>query len=181
MRVKDDHALGSGDRSLTYALLYWLAGSLWILLSDRLLFGDRGPFLIGSVLKGLGFVTATALLLWGMLRRNGRHLREAAERAERSEETLRALLNAAQEGLAEVDADGRLLRWNPAFARHFSLEEGEEGDVGRLMGPDAAESLEPLLKGGDSTHVRFDVLAQRGEGLVLIQVSASALRPPALG
>jgi len=60
MRVDEDRGR---DQSLAYALAYWVAGSLWILLSDRLLFGDTGPLLIGSVAKGLGLVTVTALLL----------------------------------------------------------------------------------------------------------------------
>jgi PAS fold. len=143
MRVDEDRGR---DRSLAYALAYWVAGSLWILLSDRLLFGDTGPLLIGSVAKGLGFVTVTALLLWGMMRRNGRHLREAAERAERSEETLRSLLNATEEGIAEIDAEGRLIRWNPAFAELFGVREDSVREVGRVLGPEAATELAPLLR-----------------------------------
>lgn len=178
MRVDEDRGR---DRSLAYALAYWVAGSLWILLSDRLLFGDTGPLLIGSVAKGLGFVTVTALLLWGMMRRNGRHLREAAERAERSEETLRSLLNATEEGIAEIDAEGRLIRWNPAFAELFGVREDSVREVGRVLGPEAATELAPLLRGSSAETVRFEVLVQRGEGIGLIQVSASPLRPPAVG
>ncbi|MFN3682602.1 MAG: sensor histidine kinase [Fimbriimonadaceae bacterium] len=181
MRVYEDRGRKARDRSLTYALAYWVAGSLWILLSDRLLFGDRGPLLIGSVAKGLGFVTVTALLLWAMLRRNGRHLREAADRAERSEETLRSLLNATDGGIAEVDAEGRLVRWNPAFGDQFGVAEEPVREVGRMMGAGAADLLQPLLRGRSSEPVRFEVLVQSGEGLRLIQVSASPLRPPALG
>lgn len=178
MRVDEDRGR---DRSLAYALAYWLAGALWILLSDRLLFGDRGPLMIGSVAKGLGFVTVTALLLWAMLRRNGRRLRESLERAERSEETLRALLNATREGIAEVDAEGRLLRWNPAFAELFGIAEDSVREVGRVLGSAAASELFPLLRASSAEPVRFEVLVQRGEGLGLIQVSASPLRPPAVG
>ena len=115
------------------------------------------------------------------MRRNGRHLREAAERAERSEETLRSLLNATEEGIAEVDAEGRLIRWNPAFAELFGVTEDSVLEVGRVLGPEAANELSPLLRGSSAETVRFEVLVQRGEGIGLIQVSASPLRPQAVG
>ncbi|MCX7800724.1 MAG: ATP-binding protein [Fimbriimonadales bacterium] len=180
-RVDGETGGKNSDRSLRYALLYWLGGSLWILLSDRLLFGETGPLAIGSMLKGLGFVTVTSLLLWGMLRRNGRYLREAAVRAERNEATLQSLLEALQEGLAEVDGEGRLLRWNPAFAEQFLLEPGERPDVGRLFGEEAARAMAGLLDGSDLRSVRFDVLAERGDRIILYQVAASPLRRPAVG
>lgn len=181
MRVDEDRGEEKPDRSLRYAALYWLGGSLWILFSDRLLFGETSPMLLGSVLKGLGFVTVTSLLLWGMLRRNGRHLRDAAERAERNEATLQSLLEALHEGLAEVDGQGRLIRWNPAFSVQFGLQEGETPDVRSVFGEEAVRAMAGLLDGSDLRPVRFDVLAERGERLALYQVGASPLREPSNG
>lgn len=65
---------GPATRSaiLTIVLLYAAFAALWILLSDKALewlLTDPAQFTLASTLKGWAFVTVTALLLYGLMRR----------------------------------------------------------------------------------------------------------------
>lgn len=86
-------------------LLYWLIACLWIFFSDFFLFNQPLPQLfVPSTIKGLGFVTVTAVLLFILLRREFRkrdQFHQQAMMALREQDELRLALDKETE-LREV-------------------------------------------------------------------------------
>jgi signal transduction histidine kinase len=78
-------------------LIYWLIACVWILFSDFFLFNQPLPQLfVSSTLKGLGFVTVTAVLLYILLRREFQkrdQLNRQRLEAHREQHELRLALN----------------------------------------------------------------------------------------
>ncbi|NBC47431.1 MAG: EAL domain-containing protein [Gammaproteobacteria bacterium] len=89
-------------------LVYLAFGSLWIILSDwllGLLARDAAQLVQWQQYKGIAFIVATALLLYGMLAVRQRQLA-------RSEARFLATFDQAAVGIAQVAPDGRWLRVN---------------------------------------------------------------------
>jgi PAS domain S-box-containing protein len=67
----------TGCRPLRAAVIYVLAATLWIILSDHALVAlDVGLTTTGATLKGLGFVLVTGTLLYLLLVRDAMHLKK---------------------------------------------------------------------------------------------------------
>ncbi|HMB94399.1 MAG TPA: ATP-binding protein [Rhodothermales bacterium] len=104
-------------RAIQFVSLYFVISSLWIILSDRLLFSiypasaDLTPI---QTLKGLLFITVTSLLLFALILRSTKRLRH-------SERFLESTIDALSARIAVLDETGRILTTNGAwtrFARH---------------------------------------------------------------
>lgn len=101
------------------ALAFLAFGVLWILVSDTLVeaaFPRSGASPPAQTIKGLVFVTLSALLVLVLARREHRR-KESLASIERERETLAAALEQTAEGVALTDASGRILYVNPAFTR----------------------------------------------------------------
>lgn len=104
--------IGLGRVPVRIAGLYAAFGLLWIWLSDSALiwlgFNDNQWFLAGAV-KGTAFVTATAVLLYWLVRREFRA-------SQRSEGLLRAVVEGTTDAVFVKDREGRYLLFNEAAA-----------------------------------------------------------------
>ncbi len=122
------------------ALLYALFGGLWILFSDRLLAAlVRDPDLLTRIqtYKGWGFVAASALLIF-LLLKNDPYLRRKAETALReSEDRYRLLFETSNDAILMTSPDGRVLSANPAACQIFGRTEDELKNAGREALTDA--------------------------------------------
>jgi len=115
------------SRIVGVVMLYVLFAALWILLSDlavQEMFGTSGQIVQASMAKGWLFVTVTALLLYGLVRRLvGRieeaHRRELAalEQGRRNLLLLGALAESSDDAIFAKDTAGRYIFANPAAAR----------------------------------------------------------------
>ena len=98
---------------------YAVVGCAWVLLSDtllRVLAPGRTGELIGSV-KGIGFVVATTVVLWGILAARDHLLaRSERERAAAVEATT-SIFSSSPLAIVSVDRDGRITAWSPAAER----------------------------------------------------------------
>ncbi len=105
---------------LKVVLIYAVFAAVWILLSDATLFqlvGDPAMLPQISIVKGLGFVTVTTLLLYVLLKRTW--LRNAAELVEQNEKLrLQALvLDQIQDHVTVTDLSGVVTYVNQAQQR----------------------------------------------------------------
>ncbi|MGE5140004.1 MAG: PAS domain-containing protein, partial [Rudaea sp.] len=95
------------------AFLYIIIGSLWILLSDRLVasfFPDPQALTIAQTYKGWVFVALSGLVLLAYVGRENR-LRQ------RSEQDLNDIFLNSADGIFEADSSGAWIRVNPAMAQ----------------------------------------------------------------
>ncbi len=96
--------------------IYTALAGLWILFSDRLIglfVADPQDMIVLQSVKGLGFVLATAGLLYLLIVRMERHLLEAHDALQLDAEVLANM----QEGVMVTDADNRLVMVNRSFER----------------------------------------------------------------
>ncbi len=107
------------DSSLRDALLYALFGGSWIVGSDGFLVLFPNWLQAGMV-KGLVFVAVTACLLYMLMRRNYRRIREARDASASSEETFRLLFSDnPMPMLVYAVKDQRILEVNAAAVYHY--------------------------------------------------------------
>lgn len=138
-----------GQVALRTALLYAVAGALWILFSDRAVLAlgtDLATLGRLQMYKGWAFVACTALLLYGLLRGQLRRWeKEVIARRNAEAEALRtaALLRSIAEGTTDAvfvkDAQGRYLLVNQAAARFVGRQVEEilgktDGDLFDVAG-----------------------------------------------
>jgi PAS domain S-box-containing protein len=119
------------SRALSIAGIYAVIAYLWIYFSDQALFamlGDTELFARWSVYKGLVFVTVTSLLLlWLMWKAFGAlegafaAIKRSERRLSASRAQLAAVINSAMDAIVSVNADGRIVSFNPAAERMFGV------------------------------------------------------------
>ncbi|MGM0631895.1 MAG: putative bifunctional diguanylate cyclase/phosphodiesterase [Pseudomonadota bacterium] len=96
--------------------IYTVLAGLWILFSDRLLglfVENPQDMIVLQSVKGVGFVLATAGLLYLLILRMEHHLIEAHDALQLDAEVLANM----QEGVMVTDADNRLVMVNRSFER----------------------------------------------------------------
>lgn len=134
---------------LRAALIYALFGVLWILLSDRAAAFLFPPGVTGheyvQTIKGWFYVLASAALIYFIIHRDVRSLRESEERYRLFFETsLDAVLLTSPE-------DGRILAANPAACLMFGQTEEELKILGRNK---LADLTDPRLKPAMEERIR---------------------------
>ncbi len=105
-------------RSLRIVLIYAAVGTLWILLSDRLMFSlasDPATLANVTISKGLFYVAATAGMLYWLIHRDLDAVRLAENALRESEEHYRTLFETTPVGLGVADESGNLLSCNHAL------------------------------------------------------------------
>jgi len=168
---------------LTVVLAYALFASTWILLSDRaiaVLFRDPDTLVRASMVKGWLFVAVTSLLLYGLVRRLTRALREAHERELAAEKSSRqpppmlvAIADASDDPIFAKDESGRYVLFNNAAARFVgkSVESVLGRDDRALFPPAQAEMLmhkDRRLRTSGAAETDEEILqSAQGERIVL--------------
>ena len=111
---------------LRIALWYAIFGGLWITLSDRLLAAvitDVGTLTQLQTYKGWAFVVVSALLIFGLLRReiSLRQLtvNEVEEKLRENEERLRQVWEVTSDAMCLSDVNGIILAANPSYFRMY--------------------------------------------------------------
>jgi hypothetical protein len=87
--------LGMGSMSFRIAITYFLVGAFWILFSDKtagLLIRNQRLLTTVSMIKGWGFVSVTALMLYAMMGRWASRIERSQEEARASEVKYRKLV-----------------------------------------------------------------------------------------
>jgi PAS domain S-box-containing protein len=127
--------------------LYVLFGSLWILLSDRLLaalVSDPGLLSRVQTLKGWFYVVVTAALLYELIRRDIIAMLRSEQALQENEERYRSLFENSIDAVLLTLPDGTILAANPAACRIFERTEEEMCRVGRSGLVDATDPHLPL-------------------------------------
>lgn len=113
---------------LRVALWYALFGGLWILLSDRLLAAvvtDITTLTKLQTYKGWTYVALSALLIFGLLRREITLRRltvyEAEEKVHEQEERLRQVWEVTSDAMCLSDANGIVLAANPSYFQVYGF------------------------------------------------------------
>ncbi|NJB69322.1 PAS domain S-box-containing protein [Desulfobaculum xiamenense] len=121
------------DRALVTVLVYAVFGFAWILFSDwalEMLVPDPRIALVIQTWKGWLFVLVTALLLYGMIRRNFAALRTSERQAWILGARLRSVMDSMACAVIAIDADGRVVAVNTvALAMAERDEEALGADV----------------------------------------------------
>ena len=157
---------GAARIALTYALI----SGAWILLSDRLVqaVAPNPEWVTGlGILKGWGFVTVTALLLFYMVKRL------VADMASRKAQ-LRTLIQTIPDLVWLKDPQGVYLACNPAFERLFGAREPDI--LGKtdydFVSKDQADFFrqkdrEAVAAGGPRVNEEWVTLAESGARILL--------------
>lgn len=145
-------------RPTAYAVAYALGAMAWIVLSDLVVSALDADSAAVNIVKGFGFIIATALLLGALLR--GHEVR-VAQSDRRARDEVRELIDQSNDIFHMVDLEGRFVLLN--------------GAVGRILGvePDAAlgRSRAELISGtvlSDRLVTEADVVS-RGEPIVTME------------
>ncbi len=114
--------------ALRVAALYALFGGLWVLFSDRLLLtlvADPLQLVEISMVKGWGFVAASAALIYLLLRYELKQRFQTEKTLRESEERFRAIADYTYDWENWFDPNGKLIWVNPAVSRFtgYSVDE----------------------------------------------------------
>lgn len=147
------------------ALAYAVVAALWIFLTDRLvdiLARDHLEVAWIQTAKGWGFVLATSLWLYALIRRE-LYLRHRLEETERSAaEMLGAFIGSAPIAIVGLDHEERVILWNAAAQRLFGWSADE------VMGREVP--FVPTERGLEGRRLRDRVLSgERLEGVELVR------------
>ncbi len=162
--------------ALRTSLIYWVISVLWIALSDRLLESmriDVGTLSVLQTYKGWFFVSATASLLYLVLRNQLRRWElEAAER-KRAEEALleseqkyRSLFENSLDAIMLTEPQGGILEANREACRIFGRTEEELKAAGRagVLDPDDPQSARALAERARTGGFRGELTLIRNDG-----------------
>ncbi|MHC1727788.1 MAG: nitrogen regulation protein NR(II) [Syntrophobacteraceae bacterium] len=135
--IKPDNS--TSWHGLRIALVYAAAGALWIIFSDlavELTFGRTPGMFWAEVLKGLVFVTSSALLIFYLTNRTIHSIRKSEEALKRSEDIYRALVEGTSDAIFMVDRDRSIISVNQGFVELFGYSREElEGKSIRILHP----------------------------------------------
>ena len=172
--------------ALVVVLAFVVAGSLWILLSDLLLYSvvhDRSVVARLETAKGWAFVALSALLLYAVTRRSAAQLTKAHR-------TIAAVVESIGDGVLILASDRTIAYANPASlqmlraanpedlrgmgAREFSRRFRVSYLDGRLVRPDQFVSQRAF---DEPSPIRYTaVLNPPGEREIIIACTAAAVR-----
>lgn len=119
---------------LRVTLLYALFGGIWILFSDRALetlTNDTSTLTTLQTYKGWFYITASALLLFFLLRSETVRRGAAEKRLRENEEKYRLLFENSMDAIMLTAPDGSILSANPAACHLFERTEQEIRQLGR--------------------------------------------------
>lgn len=119
---------------LRVTLLYALFGGIWILFSDRALetlTNDTSTLTTLQTYKGWFYITASALLLFFLLRSETARRGAAENRLRENEEKYRLLFENSMDAIMLTAPDGSILSANPAACHLFERTEQEIRQLGR--------------------------------------------------
>lgn len=130
-------------------LVYMVAASAWIIVSDTLLgtFGLSAERISSlSLVKGIGFVLVTGAVLYFASSHSGRRFTELNER-------LSAVIDVSPVPIITLDLDGNVTMWNPAAERVFGWSEKEVLGKPNPIVPDEGRSesrdMQERIAGGE--------------------------------
>ena len=161
---------------LRVALWYALFGGLWILLSDRLLAAivtDIATLTKLQTYKGWAYVTISALLIFGLLRREITLRRltvyEAEERMHEHEERLRQVWEVTSDAMCLSDENGIVLAANPSYFRIYGYtDEQVIGKNFEIIFPKAeqGQALEQYksIFQSEKTPPAFETMVRHADG-----------------
>ncbi len=159
------------------ALVYWIAGSLWIIYSDRffaLISANYEDYIILQTVKGLGFILVTALLLFGivyyLLNRLYRQREKVRLRERRLKNLFSSIPGMAYSCLADED-------WTMKFVSEWSEEllgyepgeliNNQEVSYAELIHPDdrdvVRQEVEKSFEAGEPFQVEYRVRTREGK------------------
>ncbi len=119
---------------LIIALIYLVISVLWIIFSDQIVAAlVTEPERISALqtLKGLGFVSATTLLLYILVRSPLKKMFQINQRLSQAEEKLRLMFESLTSGVVVVSLDNKIADLNPALLRMSGSKQKED-----LLGKD---------------------------------------------
>ncbi len=165
--------------ALLIALGYFVVGAGWILFSDGLfeLLWLESPPMWANVLKGIGFILATAILLGALLHHRFSLVRNLQEKAEETAMRYRAIVEEASEGIVIFDDKGRFLDVNPQFCAlmGYSAEELRSRRLDSIIGQTEAPMPFDALQRGEVIR-RDQTLLRKDGDIIHVEVSAQQMR-----
>jgi PAS domain S-box-containing protein len=169
---------------LRIALIYGAVGALWILLSDSLLaalpLSPARAMQLASW-KGIGFVVATAILIYLLVARAMAQIEASRSQIKESEDRLRQLVEGYDEyAIVMLDAAGAVTSWSPGaeMMTGYSTREMLGRPLAVIYPPEAAAAGEPeraIATAAETGHFREEAYRQRKDGSLFI--ASVSMRP----
>lgn len=133
-----------------YALVYLLIGSLWILLSDFLVFYDSpqtsGSYLNWELFKGLLFVLLTSFLVYYLLLKSTKRISGDKKRIEMREEILSRILDNSGNQFGLFDQKGQIVHSTHAGYQQDSNQNSHHFFSSFKLSEAQIDSFQTLLK-----------------------------------
>lgn len=148
---------------LRIPVIFFIFGSLWILLGDRLLgslTSDVALFLRISTYKGLFFVIATAILLYVLLRLE-------FTRQGKLENQFKSLFDTAPDLLIITNGHGDILEVNKNLEKYYGYSRGEllTMNILDLLPPDLIEQeKQRISQAAGHGHIIYESVHNRKDG-----------------
>ena len=135
MTIGEHHRIARAKPGLSaagIAATYFIVSVVWILASDVVLSGlfpSFSGFFLGEVLKGIAFITATAMILFVLIRRGHIRIREIERHARDELRFQEDVLAQVSDAVAFAALDGRLLYANSSALRLYGVEPGHTSEI----------------------------------------------------
>lgn len=132
MHPSDRRKARPGLSAAGIALTYFIIAAVWILTSDVVLSGlfpSFSGFFLGQVIKGLAFISATAVMLFILIRRGQIRIQETERRARDELRFQEDVLSQVSDAVAFTGLDGRLLYANGSALRLYGVQPGQTAEV----------------------------------------------------
>jgi len=118
------------NNSFRIVLIYFVAGALWITLTDKLIFStvlsqNLQHLLTNSILKGLLFLLITASLLYYVLKRSQATIQKQFDEIQTSYERYELLTEATNETIYDWEFNTDHLHWNKGLNEVFGYPKSD--------------------------------------------------------
>ena len=134
MQERKDHRTVTSPATAAAVIsgAYLIIAIAWILGSDLAvgaIFPDFDRFALAQLFKGIGFVSATALTLFLLIRRGNVRIRETERRARDELRFQEDVLSQVSDAVAFAGNDGRLLYANSSALRLYGVAPGKTSEL----------------------------------------------------
>ncbi|MFZ5990014.1 MAG: PAS domain-containing sensor histidine kinase [Bacillota bacterium] len=139
-------SLGRKLTTFRIVLIYIVVGSLWVLLSDRILKSlchNNETLTMLQTFKGWFFIAGTAWMLYLLIDKSTKEIRKSKEELKSSEERYELVINNTTDGLWEWNIEKRIILFPLEWKRKLGYDQEKESNfiniIKEIIHPDDKE------------------------------------------
>jgi len=158
-------------QALRTVLIYMVVSAIWIAFSDRLLavlFTNIQEITLFATIKGMFFVLATGIMLYSLIQRDLRNIKQSETALKQSEERLARIVETTPNGIVITNLEGTITLVNGAAEEVLGYDRKD------LLDHSAREVLGMRSKFPDGSDISWEhsltyLVLERGQSLRLVE------------